>query len=347
MSNREIKIYNPREAALQLQLERRAQEAKEKVAKQKKESRQELFHHIISFYEPKAIEQESPITAAPLVEEAQDLDGNFIFPRILEDTAPVGDELSQETTADMTLALKSDKEIARDLKRAARAEKEHDKLPKILKKTLTLRYCAAALILIVAGYLAIDTYLVNRHTEAIFKGEETSGLQVDSTTDVNEIPISNEQKTSYQVPALDPRYLKINSIGVNARVLNVGLKENTIGTPRNIFDTGWYNGSAYPGESGAIFIDGHLSGPTQNGVFSGLAKLKPGDQIQIVRGDNKIFTYEVRMSETVNVANVDMKKVLSTYNGETQGLNLMTCAGNYNTEENTYNERTIVYSVLK
>lgn len=63
---------------------------------------------------------------------------------------------------------------------------------------------------------------------------------------------------SYTVAPSLPKYLNIPVIGITkTRVIQLGLmKNNQIATPDNIYDTGWYNGSARPGQNGAMFIYG-------------------------------------------------------------------------------------------
>ncbi len=67
------------------------------------------------------------------------------------------------------------------------------------------------------------------------------------------------------------RYLKIPKLGVNSRVLQVGItNDGALATPSNVFDTAWYTGSAKPGQPGATLIDGHVSSWTTHGVFYGI-----------------------------------------------------------------------------
>jgi LPXTG-site transpeptidase (sortase) family protein len=153
---------------------------------------------------------------------------------------------------------------------------------------------------------------------------------------------------TYKVAPSLPRLLTISTIGVKARVLQVGVDANNrLGTPKNIFDTAWYGASSKPGEMGAVLIDGHYSGPNTKGVFSKLNRLKVGDEIGLERGDNKVFTYAVIKTETIPEASVDMSKLLVSASTTMPGLNLITCGGDYDTRSNTFSDRTVVYAVQK
>ncbi|HWB38804.1 MAG TPA: class F sortase [Candidatus Saccharimonadales bacterium] len=150
---------------------------------------------------------------------------------------------------------------------------------------------------------------------------------------------------SYEVPAADPRYLTIPKLGVHARVLNVGLTpDGSINTPGNVFDTAWYNGSARPGQQGAMLVDGHISDWTTNGVFYELDRLVPGDEVQIERGDRQVFSYKVEAVKTYSANDIDMKQVLSPIKSGVPGLNLISCSGDVIYGTNDFNERIVVYT---
>jgi len=154
--------------------------------------------------------------------------------------------------------------------------------------------------------------------------------------------------SQYTVPATDPRYIAISSIGVgNTPVEELGLlKDGSIATPNNIYETGWYGGSAKPGQPGAMFIYGHVSSWTADGVFYNLKKLVPGDTVTVTRGDNQQFTYKVITSKVYPYNNVDMKAVLSPVQASIPGLNLMTCTGKVISGTSEFNERLVVFTSL-
>ena len=142
-----------------------------------------------------------------------------------------------------------------------------------------------------------------------------------------------------------PRYLKIPKLGVNARVLQVGLTASgAIGTPNNVYDTAWYLGSAEPGQTGATVIDGHVSSWTTKGIFYNLKKLVPGDSIQIVRGDGTVFNYQVVRTQAYNVKSVNMHAAITPVTSGKSGLNLITCTGDVLKGGGGYSQRLIVFA---
>jgi len=161
----------------------------------------------------------------------------------------------------------------------------------------------------------------------------------------DETPVATEAVDSYQVPADEPRMLTIDSLNISARVKPMGINSvGAIAAPVNIHDSGWYINSSKPGALGAVFIDGHASGATRKGLFAYVDTLKNGNEVSIERGDGQVLRYKVVHIETVAKGSVDMKKVLRTYGGAKEGLNLMTCTGKWIENERTYDKRAIVYT---
>jgi LPXTG-site transpeptidase (sortase) family protein len=173
-----------------------------------------------------------------------------------------------------------------------------------------------------------------------------------SSVDVTPAPSSVKPTAaavaSYRVPPTSPKYISIPAIGItNTRIIRLGLLANgQIATPDNIFDTGWYDGSSKPGQSGAMFIYGHVSSWTADGIFYNLKKLKAGDDITITRGDNQTFTYQVVTTRIYPYMSVNMGAVLSSINPSVPGLNLMTCTGKVIPGTSEFNERLVVFTSL-
>jgi LPXTG-site transpeptidase (sortase) family protein len=152
---------------------------------------------------------------------------------------------------------------------------------------------------------------------------------------------------SYVVSPGLPRFLSIPQIDVHARVRRVGIDvSNQMQAPSNIYDVGWYEDSAKPGDTGgAILIDGHVHGPTQPGIFYDLKKLRNGDEIQLERGDGEKFRFRVAVLESYDADKVDMAAALVSIEPGKLGLNLITCDGPLVSSGNDYAKRLIVFAV--
>ncbi len=178
----------------------------------------------------------------------------------------------------------------------------------------------------------------------------TAHVSESKSVQVAKAPSSNKPSTakvnSYTVPAAWPKYISIPSIGVNnTMVIGLGLlKSGAIATPDNIYETGWYKGSSLPGKPGAMFIFGHVSSWTADGVFYNLKRLMSGDTIMITKGDNTILHYVVVSSKIYPHNAVNMSQVLAPIDPKVPGLNLMTCTGRVIPGTSEFNERLVVFT---
>lgn len=208
------------------------------------------------------------------------------------------------------------------------------------------------LVLGAAGYIGVDAWLTNNRLKTqltpIAKAVEADpkARQAAEGTDTTKLP--DNTLASYTVAADLPRALRIEKLNVAARILPMGVnKDNSMQAPININDSGWYNGSSKPGEAGAMVIDGHSSATNSAehlGLFNALDTLENGDIVTVEKGDGTTLSYKVVFKETVKLDAIDMKKVMLPYGGATEGLNLITCAGQWTDKNATLDHRTVVYT---
>jgi LPXTG-site transpeptidase (sortase) family protein len=214
----------------------------------------------------------------------------------------------------------------------------------------TILYVIAGLIVIVGGLLAVQAYMVNKQVATQLDGASGSGgqnsaLSVDLPTD--DKPTDKNFIENYAVASGLPRIIEIPKIDVKARVLHLGTDdEGKVDVPKTSYDTAWYNESVSPGTVGAALIDGHVRSVGGDAVFTRLAELVPGDEITIEMGNGKHNTFAVTSVETVPLNGLDMKQLLISSDASKPGLNLITCGGTYDYTARTFQDRTIVKSVL-
>lgn len=206
-----------------------------------------------------------------------------------------------------------------------------------------------AVVLFVAGILVLINSMRTNHTvkaqvKQLQKTENDSGISEGTPSESD--PPTAASNTNYRVSPDLPRLLTIEKINVSARIRRVGVSSaNVLNAPANIFDAGWYDGSAKPGENGTVVLDGHVSGPTMHGIFYSIGTLKAGDKISIERGDGKSFTYSVTGTQVFDNDKVDMSKVVTSSVPGKSGLNIMTCAGRFNVRTNQFEQRVVVFAV--
>ena len=224
------------------------------------------------------------------------------------------------------------------------------------RNKMELALVGLAVVMVMIGFYAtINGLMANHEVQAqAIKLTQQANKAASSTGSTTSTPVPSTIKPSaaavsnYVVAPNLPRYLIIPKLGVNARVLSVGLTASgAIGTPNNIYDTAWYNESSEPGQPGAMLIDGHVSSWTANGVFYGIKTLVAGDIIKVERGDGTIFTYTVVSSKVYPSGNVDMTSAMTPIVAGQPGLNLITCTGDVIPGTSEFNERIVVFATLQ
>lgn len=203
-------------------------------------------------------------------------------------------------------------------------------------------------IFFVGLFVSLQTMQTNNRADAqvaaLSKKSENSSTKNDNPVPSTVKP-SSSAVANYSVAPDLPRYINITKLGVHARVLQSGITSSgAIVTPNNVYDAGWYTGSAKPGQPGATLIDGHVSSWTTRGVFYGIKTLQPGDALQIVRGDGALINYRVVKTQTYDADHVDMQAAVSPVNPGKPGLNLITCGGKVKPGTSEFTQRTIVFA---
>lgn len=209
--------------------------------------------------------------------------------------------------------------------------------------------------LLLIGYTGFYLYVNFIQTKDI----SSSSSQTVASHEVDETEVTQEKKDDYQVPNPSfPRYLSIPSLKIsNARVVQIGTIKDTgqLDSPKSIYDAGWYTKSGLPGAGkGAILIDGHNGGPTKGGIFENLGRLSKGSEIIIERGDGQRITYQVADNREMSVEDINnesnplgMKTMLNSMDPKKEGLNMITCVGDWDYSKNTFNKRVMLRAVRK
>ncbi len=151
--------------------------------------------------------------------------------------------------------------------------------------------------------------------------------------------VSLTVNTNYSLPIR----LQIPKLQLDTRVLNVGLtKDGSMNMPSSMTEAGWYKYGALPGNTGTAVIGGHLYGfHGIPGVFSKLNKLVPGDTITVTESNGLAVSFVVR--ETRSYPQTDRPaEVFNSPSGS--HLNLITCAGAWDSQEQRFAQRFVVFA---
>jgi len=221
------------------------------------------------------------------------------------------------------------------------------------KLKLIKRYTApvvAGIILVCGLGIFGMTYSLNKQVvvqvaEATSANENTEGIATDPDAPPSEEPIPASAVRTYSVSPDMPQTIEISKLGVSSRIKRLSiLRDGSLGSPGNVGDTGWYDGSSKPGDGGAVLLAAHVSGPTLPGVFNKIKNLDVGDIITVTRGDKSQFNYAVVKKNQVPANKLDMSDLLIPVTAGKAGLNLITCGGKFLKESDTYQDRVIVYA---
>ena len=142
-----------------------------------------------------------------------------------------------------------------------------------------------------------------------------------------------------------PVRLTIEAIGVDSDLMELGLlPDGTMEVPPSAFPAGWFTGAPTPGELGPAVIAGHVDWTTGPGVFIDLARLAPGDHVQVARADGTVADFAVTAVEEYPKDEFPTESVYGDL--DHAGLRLITCGGDWDDDAGHYAANTVVYAEL-
>ncbi|MDF5751585.1 class F sortase [Spongiactinospora sp. TRM90649] len=144
-----------------------------------------------------------------------------------------------------------------------------------------------------------------------------------------------------------PLRLVVKKLGIDAPIKSLGLaKDGTIQVPPGNDPNlvGWFRHGPTAGEAGPSIMLGHKDTATRSAVFSRLAELRYGDQIEVRRQDGTVAVFTVGGVEQADKRTFPTERV---YGDRTNAqLHLITCGGTYNRSTGHYTDNVIVYATL-
>jgi sortase (surface protein transpeptidase) len=105
---------------------------------------------------------------------------------------------------------------------------------------------------------------------------------------------------------------------------------------------GWYAGGIAPGEVGPAVIAGHVDSARGPAVFYRLRDLKPGDVVEVARGDQWV-KFRVVASERHPKDQFPTDRVYRPT--PVPELRLITCGGTFDRNRRSYEDNIVVYAV--
>jgi Sortase domain len=144
-----------------------------------------------------------------------------------------------------------------------------------------------------------------------------------------------------------PVLVDIPAIGVNSKLLHLGVSDGTIQVPSlytEASDAAWYKYSATPGQIGASVIEGHVDTYQGPAVFFRLGALRPGDRVDVTLADGITAVFRVTGIREYLKSNFPAKTIYGTT--DYAALRLITCGGAFDYATHHYLSSTVVFASL-
>lgn len=148
--------------------------------------------------------------------------------------------------------------------------------------------------------------------------------------------------TTYAVP----RRVRIPAIGVETRVVPVGIDENeALEVPGDVRLVGWYDLGVPPGaDRGSAVLVAHRDSRTQgHGVFYDLGRVDVGDRVTVRNDAGEDLRYSVVSRESIRKKGLPYEELFAI-DGPPR-LTLISCGGYYDPNNGGYQDNIVVTAV--
>lgn len=140
-----------------------------------------------------------------------------------------------------------------------------------------------------------------------------------------------------------PVRVRIPAIGVDARLVSLGLNDDQSMEVPNFGLAGWYEPGPLPGTPGPAVIAAHVDSVDGPDVFFGLKDLAAGDTVVVELADGSETGFVVTRSEQQRKDDLPVERIWN--DTDDVELRLITCGGAFDPEERSYTSNVIVFAV--
>ncbi len=143
-----------------------------------------------------------------------------------------------------------------------------------------------------------------------------------------------------------PSEIRIDRINVTADFEHVGrTPDGVMKAPAGWNNVAWFEPGTVPGEQGNSVVAGHYDAPGGvPAIFWNLDRLSRGDHVTIITEEDEELVFEVTGSQQFHINNQPSSRIFGRT--DDHNLNLVTCAGSWDTSLGMYDERLVVYTTL-
>lgn len=141
-----------------------------------------------------------------------------------------------------------------------------------------------------------------------------------------------------------PVRVRIAAIGVDSALETLHREDDgRLAAPVDWQSAGWFAGGPLPGAPGPSVIAGHVDSPSGPAVFAQLARLRPGDRVEVELSDGSTAVFEVDGSRTVAQAQFPTDEVYGPV--PDSQLRLITCHS-FDEAAGHYVDNLVVFATL-
>jgi sortase (surface protein transpeptidase) len=183
----------------------------------------------------------------------------------------------------------------------------------------------------------------DQHTPSVSPGSPQSTAER-STAGADQTDLRDRTK-GLVLPESHPVAVSIPSIGVQSRLVDLGLTDGAMETPKDPAVAGWFSGGPAPGALGPAIIAGHVTWNGAPAVFHRLGTMRRGDQVTVTRKDGKTAVFTVTRVTRFSKSRFPSEAVYGQI--DHAGLRLITCGGTYDSARHRYLDNVVVFARLE
>ena len=139
-----------------------------------------------------------------------------------------------------------------------------------------------------------------------------------------------------------PTRIEIPAINVDAPVIELQLKAQSVEVPEDFDDTGWWVQTRQPGEIGPAVIGGHVDSKRGPAVFFKLKQLEAGDEVTVFDDAGESRTFVVSRPP-IQVNKYERPPEVFGFGENRPELRVITCGGDFNPNIGHYVDNIVVF----
>lgn len=149
---------------------------------------------------------------------------------------------------------------------------------------------------------------------------------------------------SGEVVISTPKRLIIKSLNIETNIEHVGAaSDGRMDVPKNNDNVAWWSPGTIPGKKGSAVLAGHYDNPDgRPSVFYNLEDIETGEIVTVI--DNNGLRQDFKVIDKKRFKDASFPIDLVFEQDDSERLNLITCAGIFNKDEDKYEDRLVIFT---